>query len=97
MILRQIALNTEKSLDAWYFDIPAIAQLAEEPLVLDAAVTVVVGENGSGKSTLLEAVAAAWAARLAGAVTHWAPRAGEEDSDLNWALRLDTELPRPAG
>ena len=97
MILRQIALNTEKSSDAWYFDIPAIAQLAEEPLVLDAAVTVVVGENGSGKSTLLEAVAAAWAARLAGAVTHWAPRAGEEDSDLNWALRLDTELPRPAG
>ena len=67
--------DPEKTSDAWYFGIPAIAQLAEEPLVLDAAVTVIVGENGSGKSTLLEAVAAAWAARLAGAVKHWAPRA----------------------
>ena len=97
LILQQISVNREKASDTWYFDIPAIAQLAEEPLVLDAPVTVIVGENGSGKSTLLEAVAAAWAARLRGAVTHWTPGAGEEDSDLNWALWLDSEFPRPAG
>jgi predicted ATPase len=97
MILRQVSLDTEKSSDAWYFDIPAVAQLGSEPLVLDAAVTVIVGENGSGKSTLLEAVAAAWAARLRGAVKHWAPRAGDEDSDLHWAVRLHGEHPPPAG
>ena len=97
MILRRIALDPEKAAEAWYFGIPAIAQLADEPLVLDAAVTVIVGENGSGKSTLLEAVAAAWAARLAGEVKHWAPKGGDEDSDLHWALRLDDEYPPTGG
>ena len=87
----------EKARDTWHFGIPAIAQLAEAPLALDTAVTVIVGENGSGKSTLLEAVAAAWGARLAGAVKHWSPSAGDEDTDLHWALRLDGEHPRPAG
>lgn len=97
MILRQIALADQSTSDAWYFDVPAIAQLARRPLVLNTPVTVIVGENGSGKSTLLEAVATAWAARLPGAVTHWAPPAGEEDTDLHWALRLDADHPRPAG
>lgn len=97
MILRQIALDREKTVDAWYFGVPVIAQLADEPLGIDAPVTVLVGENGSGKSTLLEAVATAWAARLKGAVKHWAPQAGDEDSDLHWALRLDGEYPPPAG
>ena len=97
MILRRIAVAPEKAADTWYFGIPAIAQLADEPLILDAAVTVIVGENGSGKSTLLEAVAATWGARLRGAVKHWAPSAGDEDTDLHWALRLDGEYPPPAG
>jgi predicted ATPase len=97
MILSRIALDPEKTVDAWYFGIPAVAQLADEPLALDGAATVIVGENGSGKSTLLEAVASAWGARLRGAVKHWAPQAGDEDSDLHWALRLDGEYPPPAG
>lgn len=97
MILRSIALDREKAVDAWYFDIPVISQLADEPLRIDAPVTVLVGENGSGKSTLLEAVATAWAARLKGAVKHWAPPTGDEDTDLHWALRLDGEYPPPAG
>ncbi|WP_264073328.1 AAA family ATPase, partial [Mycolicibacter minnesotensis] len=54
MILQQVSVDAEKALDPWYFDIPAISQLATEPLVLDTPVTVIVGENGSGKSTLLE-------------------------------------------
>jgi predicted ATPase len=97
VILARITLVPEKARDTLYFGIPAIAQLAEEPLAVDTAVTVIVGENGSGKSTLLEAVAAAWAVRLAGAVKHWSPSAGDEDTDLHWALRLDGEHPRPAG
>jgi predicted ATPase len=97
LILQQVALDTEKASDTWYFDIAAISQLAAQPLVLDAPVTVIVGENGSGKSTLLEAVAAAWAARLRGAVKHWTPRSSDEDSDLRWAVRLHGEYPPPAG
>lgn len=97
MILQQISVDREKASDTWYFDIPAISQLAAEPLALDASVTVIVGENGSGKSTVLEAVAAAWASRLRGAVKHWTPRSGDEDSDLHWAVRLHGEFPPPAG
>jgi len=97
VILQQIALDREKASGSWYFDIPVIAQLASEPLVLDTPVTVIVGENGSGKSTLLEAVATSWAARLRGAVKHWTPPAGDEDSDLHWAVRLQGEYPPPAG
>ena len=97
MILQQIALDIEKTSDSWYLGIPVIAQLAEQPLSLDTPVTVIVGENGSGKSTLLEAVAASWAARLRGAVKHWTPRTGDEDSDLHWAVRLQGEFPPPAG
>ena len=97
MILQQISVDREKVSDTWYFDIPAISQLVVEPLALDASVTVIVGENGSGKSTVLEAVAAAWASRLRGAVKHWTPRAGDEDGDLHWAVRLQGEFPPPAG
>src|SRR5438309_3041262 len=69
--------------DAWYFDIPAIAQLRTSGLELTPA-TVIVGENGSGKSTLMESLAHAWAGHaFTGAqVTHWAPPAGAEDADL---------------
>ncbi|WP_157895804.1 AAA family ATPase, partial [Mycobacteroides chelonae] len=70
MILRQIAIDREKQPDAWYLEIPAIAQIAREPLRLTTGVTVIVGENGSGKSTFLEAVASSWRSRLPYAVNH---------------------------
>ena len=74
---------------AWYFEIPAIAQLRAEGLRLDSAVTVVVGENGSGKSTLVEAVATAWHHSLTGAqAQHWLAGAGQEDADLHRHLEF---------
>ena len=84
--------------DAWYFDIPAIAQLRISGLDLTPA-TVIVGENGSGKSTLMEALARAWAGHaFTGAqVTHWAPPAGAEDADLGRYLGLRGERPAPQG
>jgi predicted ATPase len=84
--------------NAWYFDIPAIAQLRDHGLDLTPA-TVIVGENGSGKSTLMEALAQAWRGHaLTGAqVTHWAPSAGTEDADLGRHLRLRGERPAPQG
>ena len=83
--------------DAWYWRVPAVAQLRERGLDLDSAVTVLVGENGSGKSTLIEGLAAAWGRRLTAQVHHWTPTAGDEDADLGWHLRLDGEWPPPQG
>lgn len=84
--------------DAWYFGIPAIAQLRDAGLELTPA-TVIVGENGSGKSTLLEALAHAWRSyALTGAqVTHWSPPAADEDADLGRHLHLLGDRPAPQG
>lgn len=97
MILRQIEIDTEKTVDAWYLEVPAIAHLSRQPLRLTGNVTVIVGENGSGKSTVLEAVASAWRSTLHYAVQHWGAQSSAEDTDLHWALRLDAEHPRPGG
>ncbi|MGL5443975.1 MAG: AAA family ATPase [[Mycobacterium] stephanolepidis] len=97
MILRQIAIDREKQPDAWYLEIPAISQIAREPLRLTTGVTVIVGENGSGKSTFLEAVAYSWRSRLPYAVEHWGAPGGTEDTDLYWAVTFDAEHPRPGG
>ena len=56
--------------DAWFWNLPAVAQLRADGLAL-APVTVLVGENGSGKSTLVEAVAHAWQESLTAQVQHW--------------------------
>jgi hypothetical protein len=80
---------------AWYWSIPAVAQLRTEGLDLDSGVTVLVGENGSGKSTLVEALAAAWSAGLTAQVRHWSPVPADEDADLGRHLRLDGERPAP--
>ncbi|MUM18024.1 AAA family ATPase [Mycobacterium sp. CBMA271] len=97
MILRQIAIDREKQPEAWYLSIPAIAQLAAEPLRLTTGVTVIVGENGSGKSTFLEALASSWRWKLPAAVQHWGAHSSGEDTDLHWAFTLDAEHPRPSG
>lgn len=82
---------------AWYWRVPAIAQLRDTGLDL-APVTVLVGANGSGKSTLIEAVAAAWRSGLTrAAVSHWGPKAGPEDTDLYRWLLLADERPRAHG
>ena len=82
--------------DAWYWELPAVAQLRTEGLAL-APVTVLVGENGSGKSTLVEAVATAWQASLTAQVRHWGPMPSLEDAGLWRELRLDGARPRPQG
>ena len=78
---------------AWYFAIPAIAQLRDCGLELDPRVTVIVGENGSGKSTFVEAVAAAWRPLLTAASDYWGPPPRPEDADLHRALALAGEGP----
>ena len=82
---------------AWYWQLPAVAQLRAEGMQL-APVTVLVGENGSGKSTLVEAVAQRWGRSLTAAVKHWGPLApGPDEASLSWDLELEGERPRPQG
>jgi predicted ATPase len=82
--------------DAWYWDVPAVAQLRADGMPL-APVTVLVGENGTGKSTLVEAVAAAWRDLLTAQVHHWGPPASGEDTRLFRDLWLEGGYPRPQG
>jgi predicted ATPase len=95
--LARVAVRPDlRSPDAWFWDVPAIAQLRSEGLEL-APVTVLVGENGSGKSTLVEAVARAWHRSLTAAVKHWAPSPSPDESALSDELELHGERPRPQG
>jgi predicted ATPase len=82
--------------DAWYWDVPAVAQLRAEGMPL-APVTVLVGENGSGKSTLVESVARAWQDRLTAQVHHWGDDPFAEDASLWRELEFDAPWPRPQG
>lgn len=82
--------------DAWYWQLPAVAQLREHGLDLGPA-TVLVGENGSGKSTLVEAIGGAWRSSLTAQVHHWGPAASPEDADLARELQLAGARPRPQG
>jgi len=82
--------------DAWYWALPAVAQLRADGMPL-APVTVVVGENGSGKSTLVEAIASAWRESLTAQVKHWGPRPSAEDADLWQEIRFTGAWPRPQG
>jgi predicted ATPase len=82
--------------DAWFWNLPAVAQLRAEGLEL-APVTVLVGENGSGKSTLVEAVAHAWQESLTAQVKHWGRHPFAEDAALWRELALDAPWPRPQG
>jgi predicted ATPase len=82
--------------DAWYWALPAVAQLRTAGLPL-APVTVLVGENGSGKSTLVEAIAHSWRDGLTSQVKHWGPKPSAEDAALWRDLRLTGNWPRPQG
>lgn len=95
--LTQAAVREGFDPAAWYWQVPAVAQVRDQGLDLDVGVTVLVGENGSGKSTLVEGLAAAWARRLTAQVHHWGPRVADEDADLGRWLELDGERPPPQG
>jgi predicted ATPase len=82
--------------DAWFWRLPAVAQLRAEGMSL-APATVLVGENGTGKSTLVEAVAHAWQESLTAEVKHWGRRPFAEDASLWQELSLDGPWPRPQG
>jgi predicted ATPase len=77
----------------WPYDLPAVRGL--DGLVLDADVTILVGENGSGKSTLLEAVAVAWGLNAEGGSRSFSFATRPSHSPLHAALRLVRSPIRP--
>ena len=81
---------------AWYWQLPAVAQLRDEGMDL-GPVTVLVGENGSGKSTIVEGIAEGWRRSLTAQVKHWGPLPSEEDAGLWRELALSGARPRPQG
>jgi predicted ATPase len=86
--------------DAWYLDLPAIAELSTVGLDFESPITVIVGENGSGKSTLLEAIADSWESGLTGTAIDeapWSAGASREDTDLGAHLQCIGANPRPHG
>ncbi len=87
--LRRVGADPGVTLPAgrWPLTIPAVRQLLEEGLDLDA-VTILVGENGSGKSTLVEAVAMAFGMSPEGGSVLARHVTRSSESPLHEALRL---------
>lgn len=69
--------------------LPVVRYLCQNPrLVLDADVTILVGENGTGKSTLLEAVAVACGFNAEGGSRNFSFSTNDTHSELYKALRV---------
>ncbi len=80
--------------DAWFAQVPAIAQVLREGLLLDR-VTVLVGDNGAGKSTLVEAVAMMFGMGAEGGSTGSMHATRRTESELWQHLRLEREIGGP--
>jgi len=77
--------------DAWFAQVPAVAQVLREGWPLDQ-VTVLVGDNGAGKSTLVEAVAMMFGMGAEGGSTGSMHSTRRTESELWRYLRLEREI-----
>jgi predicted ATPase len=80
--------------DAWFAQVPAVAQVLREGWPLDQ-VTVLVGDNGTGKSTLVEAVAMMFGMAAEGGSTGSMHATRRTESELWRYLRLEREIGAP--
>lgn len=93
--IREIKIQQERLPARSYIrQIPALAGL--EDLILEHALTFLVGENGSGKSTLLEGIAVAWGFNPEGGTRNFNFSTRDTHSDLEKAIRLVKGIRRPA-
>lgn len=72
----------------WPASIPAVKQLLDDGLQLDAGITFLVGENGSGKSTVLEGIALAYGLSPEGGSIHARHTTRATESPLSEWLEL---------
>ncbi len=84
----EVEAHDPAALQAWPFDLPAVAQLVREGLDLAPGVTFLVGENGSGKSTLVEGIAQAYGLSPEGGSTGSRHSTRVSESPLGMALVL---------
>src|SRR3954447_3658663 len=80
--------------DAWFTQVPAVAQVLREGWLLDQ-VTVLVGDNGAGKSTLVEAVAMMFGMAAEGGSTGSMHSTRRTESELWRHLLLEREIGGP--
>jgi len=80
--------------DAWFAQVPAVAQVLREGLQLDR-VTVLVGDNGAGKSTLVEAVAMLFGMAAEGGSTGSMHATRRTESELWRYLLLERGIGAP--
>lgn len=87
--LSEIILDTQPDAQSYLHRLPVVQYLISHPrLVLDADVTILVGENGTGKSTLLEAVAVACGFNPEGGSRNFNFSTNATHSELHKALRI---------
>ena len=86
--IKEISIKRENVKDptVYPFSIPAIELM--ERLVINSAVTFLVGENGSGKSTILEAVAIALGFNPEGGTKNFHFNSHNSHSELHEYIRL---------
>ncbi len=95
--LRWLELDdAEADLSAYPFTLPVVAGLrAAGRLVLDPAVTFLVGDNGTGKSTLIEGIAVAAGFNPEGGSTNFRSSTRATESVLGHHLRLVRGIAKP--
>ncbi len=87
--VRGIRANEYAERDRWPATIPAVAQVLDEGLELEAGTTFLIGENGTGKSTIVEAVAMKFGLSTEGGSTHARHSTRESESDLWRWIQLE--------
>lgn len=87
--LCEIVLESAPDEKSYLRALPVVQYLIQNPrLVLDAPVTILVGENGTGKSTLLEAVAVACGFNPEGGSRNFNFSTNDTHSELHGCMRI---------
>lgn len=87
--ISEIVFEDSLPADSYLQGLPVVQYMIQNPrLVLDAPVTVLVGENGTGKSTLLEAVAVACGFNPEGGSRNFNFSTNATHSELHGCLRV---------
>jgi predicted ATPase len=93
--VRRVVADVAVDRGSWPATIPAVAQLLDDGLELEAGVTLLVGENGTGKSTIVEAVAMAFGLSPEGGSVNARHSTRASESALSQWIRLERSAGAP--
>ena len=86
--ITEVSLKQALPKESYLKSVPAVRHLEREPIPLNSAVTVFVGENGSGKSTLIEGIAVAFGFNPEGGSLNYCFETNPTHSELHRYLKL---------